>query len=29
MKKELVELRVNGRDHEIAIEPSTLLLDAL
>ena len=29
MKKELVELRVNGRSHEIAIEPSKLLLDAL
>jgi aerobic carbon-monoxide dehydrogenase small subunit len=29
MKKELVELRVNGRRHEIAIEPSKLLLDAL
>ena len=29
MKKELIELRVNGRDHEIAIEPSALLLDVL
>ena len=29
MKKELVELRVNGRKREIAIEPSKLLLDAL
>ena len=29
MKKELIELRVNGRRHEIAIEPSKLLLDAL
>lgn len=29
MKKELVELRVNGRTHEFAIEPSKLLLDAL
>jgi aerobic carbon-monoxide dehydrogenase small subunit len=29
MKKELIELRVNGRPHELAIEPSTLLLDAL
>ena len=29
MKKELIELRVNGRTHELAIEPSTLLLDAL
>jgi len=29
MKKELVELRVNGRTHEIAIEPSELLLDVL
>jgi aerobic carbon-monoxide dehydrogenase small subunit len=29
MKKELVELRVNGRSHELAIEPSKLLLDAL
>jgi carbon-monoxide dehydrogenase small subunit len=29
MKKELIELRVNGRNREIAIEPSKLLLDAL
>jgi aerobic carbon-monoxide dehydrogenase small subunit len=29
MKKELIQLRVNGRDHEIAIEPNALLLDVL
>ena len=29
MKKELVELRVNGRNREIAIEPYKLLLDVL
>ena len=29
MKKELIELRVNGRRHEVALEPSKLLLDAL
>lgn len=29
MKKELVELRINGRNHELAIEPSALLLDVL
>ena len=29
MKKQLIELRVNGRSHEIAIEPNRLLLDAL
>ena len=29
MKKELIELRVNGLTHELAIEPSTLLLDVL
>jgi aerobic-type carbon monoxide dehydrogenase small subunit (CoxS/CutS family) len=29
MKKELIELRVNGRTHELAIEPNKLLLDAL
>ncbi len=29
MKKELIELRVNGRSHELAIEPTKLLLDAL
>ena len=29
MKKELVELRINGRSHELALEPNTLLLDAL
>src|SRR5438067_130732 len=29
MRKELVELRVNGRTHELAIEPSALLLDVL
>ncbi len=29
MKKELIELRVNGRRRELAIEPSALLLDVL
>jgi aerobic-type carbon monoxide dehydrogenase small subunit (CoxS/CutS family) len=29
MKKELTELRVNGRAHELAVEPSKLLLDTL
>jgi carbon-monoxide dehydrogenase small subunit len=29
MKKELIELRINGRSHELAVEPSKLLLDAL
>ena len=29
MKKELISLRVNGRSHELAIEPSELLLDVL
>jgi len=29
MKKQLVELRINGRSHELAIEPNRLLLDAL
>src|SRR6267143_1259540 len=29
MKKELIELKVNGRTHEVAIEPSALLLDVL
>ncbi|HEV2698601.1 MAG TPA: 2Fe-2S iron-sulfur cluster-binding protein, partial [Terriglobales bacterium] len=29
MKKQLLELRINGRSHEIAIEPNELLLDAL
>lgn len=29
MKKELIELKVNGRSHELAIEPSALLLDVL
>src|SRR3954451_9682204 len=29
MKKELILLRVNGRTHELAIEPSKLLLDTL
>jgi aerobic-type carbon monoxide dehydrogenase small subunit (CoxS/CutS family) len=29
MKKELLELRVNGRNYEIAVEPSKLLLDAV
>ena len=29
MKKELIELRVNGRTHELAIEPNALLLDVL
>src|SRR5437879_8438983 len=28
MKKELIELKINGRSHELAIEPSKLLLDA-
>ena len=27
MKKQLLSLRVNGRDHEIAAEPNKLLLD--
>ncbi len=27
MKKELIELRVNGRRHEVALESSALLLD--
>src|SRR5919201_2340590 len=27
MKKELIELRINGRTRELAIEPSKLLLD--
>ena len=27
MKKELVELKINGRAYELAIEPSALLLD--
>src|SRR5215467_2823619 len=27
MKKELIELRINGRSHEVAIESSKLLLD--
>ncbi|MGD1023481.1 MAG: hypothetical protein ABR880_11915 [Candidatus Sulfotelmatobacter sp.] len=27
MKKELVELKINGRRQELAIEPSALLLD--
>src|SRR3954447_3885342 len=29
MKKELIELRVNGRRQELAVEPSRLLLDVL
>ncbi|MFZ0774731.1 MAG: (2Fe-2S)-binding protein [Candidatus Sulfotelmatobacter sp.] len=29
MKKELVAFKINGRIHEIAIEPSALLLDVL
>ncbi len=29
MKKELVSLRINGRTHELAIEPNRLLLDVL
>lgn len=29
MKKELIELRINGRTHELAIEPNKLLLDVL
>ncbi len=29
MKKELIELRVNGRSYELALEPNKLLLDVL
>jgi carbon-monoxide dehydrogenase small subunit len=29
MKKELIELRVNGRTYEVAVEPNALLLDVL
>jgi carbon-monoxide dehydrogenase small subunit len=29
MKKQLIELRVNGRSQELAVEPSKLLLDTL
>jgi carbon-monoxide dehydrogenase small subunit len=29
LKKELISLRVNGRTHELAVEPSKLLLDTL
>jgi aerobic-type carbon monoxide dehydrogenase small subunit (CoxS/CutS family) len=29
MKKELIELRINGRTHELAIESNKLLLDVL
>ena len=29
MKKDLIQLRVNGRTHELAVEPSKLLLDVL
>src|SRR5579884_4040163 len=29
MKKELIQLEVNGRSHEVAIPPSKLLLDVL
>jgi len=28
MKKQLLELRVNGRTYELAVEPNRLLLDA-
>src|SRR6266480_2092014 len=29
MKKELIGLKINGRSHELAVEPSKLLLEAL
>jgi carbon-monoxide dehydrogenase small subunit len=29
MKKELIELQVNGRTHEVAVAPNALLLDVL
>jgi aerobic-type carbon monoxide dehydrogenase small subunit (CoxS/CutS family) len=29
MKKELIELRINGRTHELALQPNALLLDVL
>src|SRR5215470_2108195 len=29
MPKQLIELRINGRTHELAVEPSALLLDVL
>ena len=29
MKKQLISLRINGRSHEVAIEPNALLLDVL
>jgi aerobic-type carbon monoxide dehydrogenase small subunit (CoxS/CutS family) len=29
MKKELIAVRINGRTHEVAVEPSKLLLDML
>src|SRR5918911_1965597 len=29
MKKELIELTINGRTHELAVEPNKLLLDVL
>src|SRR6202140_3282225 len=29
MKKELIDLRINGRPYELAIEPNALLLDVL
>jgi len=29
MKKELIELRVNGRSHELAVAPNSILLDVL
>src|SRR5437588_11096693 len=29
MRKQLLTLRVNGRTHELAVTPNTLLLDAL
>jgi carbon-monoxide dehydrogenase small subunit len=29
MRKELIELRINGRMHELAVQPNSLLLDVL
>src|SRR5260370_8187931 len=29
LSKQLIQLRINGRSHEIAVEPSALLLDCL
>lgn len=29
MKKELIELQVNGRSHELAVQPNAVLLDVL